>query len=110
MQHRVMPFQLEDPSKPGVRKIVAFFLVNPDVSIISTRMVPPQQRDWHDAESHFGQIFPAEVKDRIDEKRDFPLSVKQAKEFREKLMEERKYILSEDGDEFFERIFSLCEH
>ncbi|KAM3512184.1 hypothetical protein MY11210_004172 [Beauveria gryllotalpidicola] len=46
LQHRVSPFRLKDASLPGHRKIVALFLVDPAIPIISTANVPPQQRDW----------------------------------------------------------------
>jgi len=42
LQHRVAPFRLADPSRPGHRKILAFFLVDPSVAIVSTSDVPPQ--------------------------------------------------------------------
>ncbi|KAG5762781.1 hypothetical protein H9Q72_009110 [Fusarium xylarioides] len=45
-QHHVSPFELVDKSRPGHRKILALFLVDPQVPIISTANVPPQQRDW----------------------------------------------------------------
>ncbi|KAI0750438.1 hypothetical protein C8Q74DRAFT_1374025 [Fomes fomentarius] len=45
-KHRVEAFELADPSKPGYRKVLAFFLVNPDTPILSTTYVPPQQEDW----------------------------------------------------------------
>ena len=41
---------------------------------------------------------------------DFPLSSEKANEHREKLMEERKYFVSAQSEELFEREFSLCEH
>lgn len=40
------PFELADPSKPGHRKILCFFLVDPSVRIASTSDVLPQQCDW----------------------------------------------------------------
>ncbi|KAM3469603.1 hypothetical protein MY5147_006932 [Beauveria neobassiana] len=46
LQHRVSPFRLKDASRPGHRKIVALFLVDPAIPIISTANVPPQQGDW----------------------------------------------------------------
>ncbi|KAG5633649.1 hypothetical protein DXG03_006869, partial [Asterophora parasitica] len=46
LQHRVHPFSLADPTKPGHRKIVALFLVDPNIRIISTANVPCQQREW----------------------------------------------------------------
>ena len=45
-QHRVSPFQLIDPTKPGHRKIIVFFLVDPSTTILSTSNVPPQQLHW----------------------------------------------------------------
>jgi hypothetical protein len=46
LQHRILPFKLADATKPGHRKILALFLVDPGIRIISTANVPPQQRDW----------------------------------------------------------------
>lgn len=45
-QHRVQPFSLADRSKPGHRKILALFLVDPAIPVISTANVPPQLRHW----------------------------------------------------------------
>ena len=44
-QHRVEPFELADPTRPGHRKILAFFLTDPYQIVHSTMMVPPQQRE-----------------------------------------------------------------
>jgi len=46
LQHQVSPFRLADATKPGYRKILAFFLVNPLKKVISTARVPPQRYDW----------------------------------------------------------------
>lgn len=46
LQHRVYPFELENKTKPGHRKILALFLVDPNIRIISTAHVPSQRRDW----------------------------------------------------------------
>ncbi|KAI8891532.1 hypothetical protein BC833DRAFT_558718, partial [Globomyces pollinis-pini] len=35
-QHQVQPFELKDKTKPGHRKILVFFLINPNTSIVST--------------------------------------------------------------------------
>src|SRR3984957_8553925 len=45
-QRQVSPFELVDKTKPGHRKILVFFLVNPQVvdSVPSTLNVPPQQK------------------------------------------------------------------
>jgi hypothetical protein len=45
-QRRISPFRLTDPTKPGYRRFIALWLVNPNVRIISTANVPPQQMDW----------------------------------------------------------------
>ena len=46
LQHCVQPFELEDPTRPGHRKILALFLVDPNVRVLSTAHVPPQRLDW----------------------------------------------------------------
>ncbi|GEM08961.1 hypothetical protein Rt10032_c06g2978 [Rhodotorula toruloides] len=93
-QHRVSPFSLVDRMKPGYRKILCFFLVDPlktDAGlVISTSRVPPQQFPW--------------LEDAIW---DLP---RKAKRVREKLMEERKYLHEENKRIVCERPFSLCEH
>src|ERR1700753_2234590 len=56
-QHQVRPFHLEDPTKPGHRKILVFFLVDPTQRVPSATDVAPQQREWvtetlHDADAN----------------------------------------------------------
>jgi hypothetical protein len=46
LQHCVEPFTLLDPTKHGHRNIIALFLVDPNLRIISTANVPPQRKDW----------------------------------------------------------------
>jgi hypothetical protein len=46
-QHRVSPFKLVDPTKPGHRRFVALWLVDPNIRIINTANVPPQQMSWY---------------------------------------------------------------
>src|ERR1051325_10731180 len=46
-QHRVSPFKLIDPTKPGHRRFIALWLVDPTKRIISTANVPPQQMNWY---------------------------------------------------------------
>jgi hypothetical protein len=52
-QHRVSSFSLQDRTKPGHRRFIALWLVDPLTRIISTANVPPQQFDWW-AEAVFG--------------------------------------------------------
>ncbi|KAF4472606.1 hypothetical protein FALBO_493 [Fusarium albosuccineum] len=44
--HRVSPFELEDKTKPGHRRFIALWLVDPLTRIINTGNVPPQQKSW----------------------------------------------------------------
>ncbi|KAJ3324370.1 hypothetical protein HDU93_002825, partial [Gonapodya sp. JEL0774] len=63
LQHRVEPFRLLDPTKPGYRRVLAMFLVHPDNHIASTSFVPPQQAAAaHDLlRMHLGSKFPDPV-------------------------------------------------
>ncbi|MFE9017925.1 DUF4246 domain-containing protein [Streptomyces sp. NPDC007808] len=88
LQHRVGSFRLADPSRPGHRKILAFFLVDPSEEIVSTSDVPPQQ-PWSDTST---------------------MTLEQAKDYREQLMQERKFFIDEHNEQLYEREFSLCEH
>lgn len=119
LQHQVQPFELEDPTKKGHRKILALFLVDPGLRIISTANVPPQQKEWWSEEvdrqmKESGQAMAKlsnELKDKVfGDVEDFPIGMDEAKELRLKLMEERKkYVIA--GKQAFEKnVFSLCEH
>ncbi|MCB5164969.1 DUF4246 domain-containing protein [Streptomyces bambusae] len=88
LQHRVDAFRLADPTRPGHRKILAFFLVDPTQRIVSTSDVPPQQ-PWSDTST---------------------MTLEQAKAYREELMQERKFFVDEHNEQLYEREFSLCEH
>lgn len=92
-QHKVAPFELEDRTKKGHRKILVFFLIDPMKRVISTRNVEPQNPIWDDR--------PA---DR------FTMTLDEAKQYREDLMSERKYYRNIIDNELYEREFSLCEH
>ncbi|OTB16768.1 hypothetical protein K445DRAFT_317065 [Daldinia sp. EC12] len=94
-EHEVQPFQLEDPTKPGHRKILAMFLVDPNLRILSTGVVPPQRKDWWAPEVRkippFSKL-PMEIFDEIIDFVDgFPMSWEQAQEVRENLMDERSW-------------------
>ncbi|MFF8805500.1 DUF4246 domain-containing protein [Streptomyces omiyaensis] len=88
LQHRVGSFRLADPTRPGHRKILAFFLVDPEHPIVSTSDVPPQQ-PWAATST---------------------MTPEQAKGYREELMKERKFFVDEHNEQLYEREFSLCEH
>lgn len=115
LQHQVQPFELADSSEPGHRKILALFLVDPNIRIISTANVPCQQRHWWSEHIQRGSggisDLPVELQDHVfGQVEDFPLSLKEAKELRLELMEERKNFVVRHDEEFKQHQFSLCEH
>ncbi|UJR21058.1 hypothetical protein I4U23_024158 [Adineta vaga] len=82
-QHRVAPFQLNEPDQFGERKILVFFLVDPSLRILSTAHVPPQQSHWYTDLIRFIPPFddlPSVVVDKIMNYVDFPMTMNQAKE------------------------------
>lgn len=82
MQHKVSKFELLDKSKPGVRKILVFFLIDPSSRILSTADVKPQQ---------------------------YVMSQDDVLIYRELLMYQRKYEIRNQNS-FYERGWSSCEH
>lgn len=112
-QHQVQPFKLADPSKPGHRKILAFFLVDPNVRVLSTAHVPVQ-RDWWYREVPWDKVMgplPAELRRIVaDGVGPEPMSMEEAKKVREELMEERKMFVRENQEQWTRMEFSLCEH
>ncbi|KAG0049981.1 hypothetical protein BGZ83_005219 [Gryganskiella cystojenkinii] len=112
-QHQVQPFELQDNTKPGSRRILVFFLIDPQHPILSTSQVPPQQKSWtreHGLLEEVSKRLPQELVDQVDEYLDWPMSLIEAKQHREKLMHERKFFVKTVNTELFERPFSLCEH
>ena len=115
LQHQVQPFKLADPTKKGHRKILALFLVDPTIKVISTANVPCQRKDWWKEEvqsipSALDRL-PVELQDEIFERvKGFPISLEDAKEKRLLLMRERKNFEVKQNDMFHIVRFSLCEH
>jgi Protein of unknown function (DUF4246) len=110
MQHRVLPFQLADASKPGIRKIAAFFIVDPATRIPSTRTVPPQQLSWWRPLAGLHMKLPRGAVDEVEKHVEFPLSRAAAVKRREELMAERKAVVDDSNDFLYEASFSMCEH
>ena len=114
VQHRVSSFRLADHTRTGHRKILALFLVDPHIRILSTANVPPQQRSWWAEKvretGRLGEI-PTEVVDSVIENvSDFPISLEEAKEIRLRLMDERKAFVKDVDQHLEETVFAFCEH
>ncbi|RXW19958.1 hypothetical protein EST38_g5895 [Candolleomyces aberdarensis] len=125
LQHQVQPFKLAYPTKPGHRKIVALFLVDPNIRIISTADVPCQRQDWW-AEEALKTSRSSSVRPNLPDSKaggvyklppelqkivfggvdDFPIGMDKAKDYREKLMEE--FVLKHQQN--FVGEIALCEH
>ncbi|KAJ2721409.1 hypothetical protein GGI07_003974 [Coemansia sp. Benny D115] len=113
-QHRVSGFKLADPTKPGHRKIFAFFFIDPSTRIPSTEIVPPQQLSWWTGSktnyAGLANTFPSIVQDIIIDNLDFLITEEQAKTIRLDLMDERKNRAAGIDEDLFEPGFSFCEH
>ena len=114
LQHRVEPFGLLDRSKPGHRKIVALFLVDPTIRIISTANVPAQRKDWWLERVWQTRALPGlsmELQEKIvHDVEGFPFSLDEAREFRRRLMAERGTFVRTQDSHFRYDTFTLCEH
>ena len=132
LQHQVQPFRLLDKTKPGRRKILCFFLVDPNRRIHSTLDCPPQQAEWMIAELRMMPVLRRLPTFVFAEVCEFVVGISplkrgkvpnaapmgsghflwesDAKLVREVLMKERAKDVKEHGSTVFERPFSLCEH
>lgn len=82
LQHYVYPFELDDKTEPGHRSIIAFFLVDPKVKVVSTADIEEQQDT---------------------------MTFEDAKIYREMLMFQRKNE-RQIQETVYTRGWSLCEH
>ncbi|KAJ7640393.1 hypothetical protein DFH06DRAFT_1477909 [Mycena polygramma] len=119
-QHCVSSFHLSDPTKPGHRKILAIFLVDPTIDPIpSTTNVPPQQAEWasealqeslKDASSLVSRL-PQELADLIKgQLASTAMTLKEASAYRLALMEERTVFIKAHSDIAYSVAFNMCEH
>ncbi|KAL7944157.1 hypothetical protein V8C42DRAFT_327860 [Trichoderma barbatum] len=99
-QHRVSSFRLKDGTKPGHRRFLALWLVDPHERIVSTANVPPQQKDWW-VEASEGE--PTEIPGSL-------LTVEEAQEHRLKLMHERSRYEEKAGQDVERTSYNFCEH
>ena len=106
-QHQVQPFRLGDPTKPGHRKILVFFLVDPTQRILSATDVAPQQREWVTEAIHcaghisaFGKL-PAELIRTISNANEGAMTRSEAEDYRKELMSERVVSVEENDRSYF---------
>ncbi|RFU23923.1 hypothetical protein B7463_g12415, partial [Scytalidium lignicola] len=112
-QHRVSAFELADPTKPGHRKILALFLVDPRINVISTANVPPQQHHWWSEgirRLNSLNCLPPELQNKIMDDVNFPIHMDEAKALRLELMDERRAFVDHQTEVLMSYTFSFCEH
>ncbi|EPS95159.1 hypothetical protein FOMPIDRAFT_1132922 [Fomitopsis schrenkii] len=108
-QHLVSPFRLADPTRPGHRKILVFFLVDPHVTIPSASVVAPQQASWKlraISGTTLWERLPVELHDIVADDADM-ITFEQAKEYREELMSERTIFVDTVNGERFGHEFNM---
>ncbi|RVD89867.1 uncharacterized protein DFL_000855 [Arthrobotrys flagrans] len=115
-QHCVSPFSLEDPTKPGHRKILVFFLCDPSGNheIPTTKTVAPQQPEFRaELESALRSgpagILAEELFQMIIKDLPPAISLEDAKKYRAALMKERSNFT--DKSFMIQGIrYNFCEH
>ncbi|RXW14624.1 hypothetical protein EST38_g11231 [Candolleomyces aberdarensis] len=119
LRHGVERFKLADRTKPGHMKIVALFLIDPNVRIICPASVPCQRLDWW-REANLTQVPPngspsllesppVGVQDQVFEQvQELSISLQEAKESRLKLVRERRNFSLDNQRVLEGRTFSLC--
>ena len=93
-QTRLLPFELDDKSKPGCFRFLALHLIDPNRRAMSSAMVPVQRRDWWAREVRQSSAalwrLPLEIFERIVNMVDgYPLSVEEGYEMRREFRQER---------------------
>lgn len=106
-------FRLVDPSLPGRRRILVYFLIDPTGDrIVSTADVPPLSLDLF-ADTLLSCLpkgVSKEIARAIASFLPGTMTLAEAKEVRLELMKERGVASSCIDEKFFQRTFSLCEH
>ncbi|KAF4887029.1 hypothetical protein CGCF415_v014998 [Colletotrichum fructicola] len=113
LQHHVSSFRLADPTKVGHRKILALFLVDPAIEIVSTSNVPPQQKHWWLGTTGLDGgkgVLPAELGELVADEVEWPMGLAEAKEVRLKVMRERTWLKEEEEERLEDVTWNFCEH
>ncbi|KAH7337287.1 hypothetical protein B0J17DRAFT_666990 [Rhizoctonia solani] len=96
---------LVDKSKPGHRKIVALFLVDPAVRVPSTSVVPPQQQEWRASAIRANPVLKtgfdklsSEIIDHIHSMAGGTMTREEAEAYRLELMDERTACVAQNNE------------
>jgi hypothetical protein len=113
LQHSVGQFSLADKTKPGHRRFIVLWLVDPHYRICSTRNVPPQQHPWWAERARLHSLdlgnLPQELVDIVrGEVGEWPMGIEEAKRLRLELMAERTRVAQVISTKF--HTYNLCEH
>ncbi|OQD68261.1 hypothetical protein PENPOL_c003G05807 [Penicillium polonicum] len=90
VEHKFTRFELKDKTKPGHTRALVFFLVDPNIRIISTANVPPQRLDWtkemsgEDVREGMQKL----ALDNFKSKGDLPMSLDEALETRIQVLQD----------------------
>ena len=102
---------MKDKTKRGHRKVLALFLVDPNVRIPSTSIVRPQQKEWWDRDLAASVIGDEVVARGFFEKhQDALIDMTEAKEVRRELRAERSAWIEKDVNPRLETYTNFCEH
>jgi hypothetical protein len=92
VQHRFTRFELVDKTKPGWARALVFFLVDPNIRVISTANIPPQRVDWTKDIQETGEGVRVAMEklalDTLKVKDDMPMSLEEALNTRVDVMKE----------------------
>ncbi|KAI8346676.1 hypothetical protein B0O80DRAFT_392496 [Mortierella sp. GBAus27b] len=97
--HQVPRFELADASRSGSCRMLMFFLVDPDTPKLSTKYVPPQQKEWERANGvrlAAMKRLPPEIMMEIERMVDWPMGLEEAKKIREDVWSERMLLAKLD--------------
>ncbi|KAL3690886.1 hypothetical protein R1sor_004537 [Riccia sorocarpa] len=110
LQHKVSGIVNDSENEVGTRKTFMFFLVDPDVDIISTRDVHKQQWDKlrpvqratlnEVAQNIIGRSLPAEILDEIINRAKRGLTIAEARAHRLQLIKDRHMKFECDNDDY----------
>jgi hypothetical protein len=103
-QYRHPPFRLHNSSKEGHQRLVAFYLVDPEIQpVVSTSRVPPQQKSWIKAavEESIDARLPIELVEKIVNHVEGKMSRDEAVDFRREMVEERESFWAQNDNYHF---------